>query len=229
MDDSSRRSFVDSPRLPRWQLGDLVAVKSQWSVRKDHCGWVTKLPSPEKRKPRVTVQFADGHKNSYAPQNLRVPHNVDQAWAIIESNPHYVVFCNENRTVQKKKSENIVDEGISAEVPPDFTTSGVSVNTPPSDYRQDPANNRMESMLQTLVQQMEHLSVRMASMEHRFNERSGQLNEDERSDPLDDYSEYTREVILRGGDQSVVRPEDIAQFENEEDEEERKDDSQLTE
>ena len=182
MSESSPRSFVDSPRLTRWGLGDIVAVKSAWSTRKDHCGWVTKLPDPEKRKARVTVQFADGQKISYSPQNLRVPRKLDEARLSIEQNPHYIVFCNQYIIKKKKNEANVVDtgpttqrrgEGISVNVPEEvFSEGGVrhgtGVDTPDGIGSSGYVSKRMEIMLETLVQQMEGLTVRLENMEERI-------------------------------------------------------------
>ena len=178
MDDESPRSFVDSPRICRWKLGDVVAVRSQWSQRKDHCGWVTRLPDPYKKKGRVTVQFADGQKVAYAPQNLRVPHNAEGAMAIIEKNPHYIIFSNEFLIYQKKQSENLVDEktktsrrntrkGMTVDVQPDVIGSG-EIDTPQIYGQEHDSNRRVEAMLETIVKQMDGLSVRIGHMEERL-------------------------------------------------------------
>ena len=96
---NSTTILIDSPRNSKWRVGQFATVTSTWSLRKDHVGWVTRIPDVNKKKGRVTVQFIDGQKVSFSPHNLRVPSDIEAVAMNLQNNPYYESFLQSESSV----------------------------------------------------------------------------------------------------------------------------------
>ena len=65
-------------------------------LHKDHVGWVTRVPVPNKKKGRVKGQIMDGQKVSFLPVNLRVPSDVEEVAQVLQGNTFYKTFVQSN-------------------------------------------------------------------------------------------------------------------------------------